>query len=410
MTYYSQGTVCKSRGKWRGRISYKDEGGEWRKLSKTFDIPCEEGSNRGRPAALKALAEWRSELIEADAADAKKANWSDLSVGEYCRRYIDTLVSTRAIERSSEKDYSSIVAAMYRSEKPIGDIPIRDLTHHNVEDWETAMLKDGLAPVTVAKRHRIANRCLKHAEEVGDIDRNPMAHISAPKVLPQPKNALDAYQRARLCTLLDEMEPTPLKSAIALALFTGLRESEACSLRWRNVDFKANTINVNESIGHKKGGTYEKAPKNASSMRTIEMPGRLRSVLIERREHMLDECLCAGVSLSGELRVCGTIDGGYTSPDIISRQWRAIAHAHGLKGVTGKVVTFHDLRHTCATVAVSENIDVRTVADIMGHKDPNMTLRVYAVADPDAKRRAAKTIDDAYSKTVDDVIEFRRAN
>lgn len=410
MVEYGEGSLRKWRGKWQGVLPYKDESGKRKKKYKTFDdIPCDESSNRGKPAATKALSEWRAELIENDAAEAKRAKWSDLPVGEYCRRFIDTLVSTGAIELSSDKDYSAIVKSMYKTERPIGNIPIRDLTHHDVEDWETAMLKDGLSSVTVAKRHRIANRCLKHAEAVGDIDRNPMAHLSAPKVVSKPKNALDAYQRARLCSMLDEMEPTPIKSAIALALFTGLREAEVSSLRWKSVDFKGNVIYVHEAIGHKKGGTYEKNPKNTSSMRTIEMPGKLRAVLLERRECMMDECLSAGVPLSGELRVCGSIDGKYMSPDIISRQWRALAHAHSLKGVTGKIVTFHDLRHTCATVAVASHVDVRTVADIMGHKDSNMTLRVYAVADPDARKRAAKTIDEAYSETLSDVIEFRKA-
>ena len=122
---------------------------------------------------------------------------------------------------------------------------------------------------------------------------------------------------------------------------------------------------------------------------------------------MMEECRDAGVIFSGDLRVCGTIDGRYANPTVIGKQWGVLARAHGLKGVTGEYATFIDLRHTCATVAVASHVDVRTVADILGHKDPSMTLRVYAVSDPDAKRGAAERINAAFENP-SEVIGFRR--
>ena len=54
---------------------------------------------------------------------------------------------------------------------------------------------------------------------------------------------------------------------------------------------------------------------------------------------------------------------------------------------------FHDLRDTAATLMIRGGVDVRTVADILGHADPAMTLRRYAHVLPDMRERAANLID-----------------
>ena len=408
MVEYGEGSLRKWRGKWQGVLPYRDESGKRKKKYKTFDdIPCDESSNRGKPAALKAMAEWKAELVKADEDAAQRLSWSDMPTGEYCRRYIEVKVKTGQIDLSTSDDYYWSAKTTYHTDYPIGNIPIIDLTRHDVEQWEISMLDSGLSPVTVAKRHRLLNQCLKHASIQRDIPRNPMEGMKQPKQPKKPKNALDSYQRSRLMAILDQMEPTGLKAAIALALYGGLREAEACSLRWKNADLRTGQLTVCEAIGRTHGGTYEKDPKNSYSSRSFQMPDLLIDVLKERRAAMMEECMNAGVIFSGDLRVCGTIDGRYANPTVIGKQWGVLARAHGLKGVTGEYATFIDLRHTCATVAVASHVDVRTVADILGHKDPSMTLRVYAVPDPDAKRGAAERINAAYENP-SEVIGFRK--
>jgi hypothetical protein len=70
----------------------------------------------------------------------------------------------------------------------------------------------------------------------------------------------------------------------------------------------------------------------------------------------------------------------------------------GLVGTQGRVPTFHDLRHTFATYAIAEGVDVKTVSSILGHSNAAMTLNIYASADPESKRAAAETIDEVMGK------------
>jgi integrase len=99
-----------------------------------------------------------------------------------------------------------------------------------------------------------------------------------------------------------------------------------------------------------------------------------------------------------QLYVLGDIRGGYASVFTVWKQWNALASSMGLVGTQGRVPSFHDLRHTFATFAIAEGVDVKTVSSILGHANASMTLDIYASADPASKRAAAKTIDDVMSR------------
>jgi integrase len=107
----------------------------------------------------------------------------------------------------------------------------------------------------------------------------------------------------------------------------------------------------------------------------------------------------AGVTFPGQLYVTGRVDGSYQTPDMLSHEWHALSKAFGVRGTEGRIPTFHDLRHTFATCAIAEGVDVKTVSSILGHANAAMTLNVYASADPNAKRRAATTINAAMRRT-----------
>ena len=94
----------------------------------------------------------------------------------------------------------------------------------------------------------------------------------------------------------------------------------------------------------------------------------------------------------------GKVDGSNLAPHALWEAWKAIAASLGLVGTQGKVPTFHDLRHTFATAAISEGVDVKSVSSILGHTNAAMTLNIYASADPDAKRRAAETVSEAMER------------
>ena len=93
-----------------------------------------------------------------------------------------------------------------------------------------------------------------------------------------------------------------------------------------------------------------------------------------------------------------TEDYKFLAPNTLWKKWRALADLLGIVGTQGRRATFHDLRHTFATTAIAEHVDVKTVASNLGHSNAAMTLNIYANADPDAKRRAADVIGRAMER------------
>ena len=412
MRNYSPGSVRKMHGKWQCVISYQEASGAQRQITHMTSIPCKpgKGDNSGKKAAMDAMRAWRSELVEQDVEGTQPRKPTTLTVFEYCTRYYDALAASQAIEPSTAADYRKCLKKLGE----LGNVKLADLAPTMVQDWETELLQSGLSPTTVGKPHRVLKQAMRHAYEMGDIQRDPMRGVKPPKRPKTDPNALDASGCAKLTRLLSEMAPNPLRIAASLALYAGLRAGEVCALRWRNVDLEGGrfseegaALRVAEAVGRGEGGTYIKQPKTGGSMRTVPIPAPVARMLAQRRDAMVSECMEAGAGFDGNLYVCGSIDGSYYDPTALTKQWKSLADSYDLRGIKGKRVTFHDLRHTFATVAIAGGADVKSVSSIMGHANAAMTLNVYASADPAAKRATMDRVGEALGRKGAEVIPFR---
>lgn len=335
---------------WQGNIRYSDG----KRVSKVFPWQIV----RTKADALKALNAWRAELEEPS---------SSMPVGDYCDRYIEAIAPT--LERSTASGYAHSIAHV----REMGPVPLSKVSAGMVQRWESAMLSRGLSSSTVGKAHRLLKQVMAHAVRVGDIARNPLDDVKPPKRRAPSPNALDREGRARLISLLDSMGECPLRTAAYIALFTGMRRGEICALRW---DDFGDEIAVRRSVGIGRGGAYLKAPKSDAGKRSIPVPERLRTVVRPSE----------GYVLGGET---------FYNPTKLGKEWAAFAKSFGIIGMEGRVCTFHDLRHTYATTAIANGADVRSVASILGHSNPAMTLTVYAAADPEARRRVARIVGES---------------
>ena len=137
------------------------------------------------------------------------------------------------------------------------------------------------------------------------------------------------------------------------------------------------------AVGIGDGGAYLKESKTDEA-RDATMPQSLAEILMQWRSQQGEPAETSYI-LTGTDR--------FMHPGTLCRQWKSVAELLGLKGSEGRRVTFHDLRHTWATVAVASGVDIKTVASNLGHANAAMTLNIYASADPDAKRHAASIMD-----------------
>jgi integrase len=194
---------------------------------------------------------------------------------------------------------------------------------------------------------------------------------------------------------LDNMGPTPLAVAARLALMTGMRRGEICALRWQDVDLARRLIHVLHALSKSRGFVMD-TPKDVAgkdSRRTIAIGPRLAELLMERKDAMR-EARGEFSDWDESLFVVGDpVTGAFPNPQVLGREWAMLARAENWRGTQGEVVRFHDLRHTFATLAIANHVDVMTVAGLMGHRDVSTTLNVYAIALEESKRAAMDEMD-----------------
>ena len=398
---------------WRATLSYMattgyDANGEpilkRKQKTKTInpnDYPTEKGAKRAAERWVESLkedqeqAEARAEKmrVERERAEARE---DTVSVADYVDGFVERYRGAHgSLEESTRRDYR--VSAKHIREA-FADVPLPELTAKAVDEWLVSM-QDGHSQSSQRKAYILLNLACKYAVRDGDIEVNPVEAVRPPAGAKADPNALTLANRDYLVNELRRFRPTPVRTAAMLALYMGLRVGEIAALQWGDVDLKRKEIDVHAAIGQGKGATYRKSTKSEASNRRLPIPESLIAPLKERRALMRGHLAAAGVRLNADefarLYVVGTIDGAYKNPNYISKEWRVLAENLGLTGSKGRIATFHDLRHTFATVAVANHVDVKSVQSYLGHASAAMTLNVYADADEDAKRRAADAMDGA---------------
>ncbi len=283
----------------------------------------------------------------------------------------------------------------YRSESRLictylGNVALADISVPEVNRWMVRMSGDGYAPKSVSKPFRLLKQALKWGMAQGLIARNPCDFCKPPRRVKTPINALPREERTRMLELARRAQPAPLGIAIELSLTTGMRRWEVCALRWSDLSDDG-TMTVSHALGNGDGGFYVKEPKIGSSARTIPLTKHLNAMLSARRRDAERVAREMGVAL-GDPYILGTQEERSRpyNPTQLGKDFSAFCRMNGFK------CTFHDLRHTFATMMIAGGCDVRIVASYLGHASVSMTLDIYADVDPEAKRAAVSKVEGSF--------------
>ena len=341
---------------------------------------------------LKKAEKARDELIlrleaNGDAYDSK------MTLSDFLESFIKYKEGVMQVERSTVDHYRKQAKVLNRY---LGSYPLCDVGIPVINDWMAQMMSEGYAPRSVSKPFGLLRQAMRYAVAIDLLRKNPCDFCKPPKVKRRKMQVLDRAERTRMLKLAREAEPAPLALAIEFALTTGMRRGEICALRWS--DIGECEVTVNRAISMDGGTPYEKDPKTEGSRRTIPLTKRFYAVLraIEKDKQYVSREL--GVPF-GDPFILGTPepDSRPYHPSRLTKDFKAFCDMNGFS------LTFHDLRHTFATMMIAGGTDVRTVASYLGHSNVAMTLNTYAEVDPDAKRAAIGKIGDAFDMDLDGV-------
>lgn len=304
-----------------------------------------------------------------------------------------------SIKASTEACYRNSLAHI-RSDR-IARVPLAELRGEDVEEFEAGLFAKGLSATSVAHVHAFLGMVLKHAVAVDDLEKSPLRAVKAPRARARPVNALTPERAREVMARLRGMGGSDVSVAARVALLTGMRRGELCALRWQDVDLGAGVLRVAHALTHVPGGFALAEPKDTrgnNTIRQIPICRTLAEVLRRQRARQEAHVEAAGGEWGEGAYVLGDpVRGGWKSPDGLTIQWGALVRAEGWRGTQGEFLTFHDLRHTFATLAVASGMDVMCLASILGHRDAAMTLNIYSIALAGPKRAAMALVDEVYA-------------
>ena len=147
-----------------------------------------------------------------------------------------------------------------------------------------------------------------------------------------------------------------------LELTTGLRRGELLALLWSDLDPQNRSVSVTKSVSRLNGKLVVSQPKTQHSIRTLIVPQQAVDLLIQ--EHSLHP--------NNPYLFPSPTTGTMYSPETVARIHKRILRDAGLEDCR-----FHDLRHTFATVALQNGVDIKTLSGMLGHYSSGFTLDTY---------------------------------
>lgn len=258
--------------------------------------------------------------------------------------------------------------------KHLGAMPLQSVRGSDIQRMYNKMIADGSAPKTVKNVAAVAHKAFSMAVKQGMISANPCDAAELPAM---QQHEIKPLSDAEIPLFLQAIQGEEMENAYALCLLAGLREAECLGLSWGQVDFKGQTIAINQQLQKEKvkGSQYTIAPFTKSNKpRTISPPPIAFDYLKSEQRRQAERKLAAGQLWDNPHNLVFTnAGGGNLAISTFYKTFKRIAASIGRPDARP-----HDLRHTAATVAIASGADVKSVQDMLGHATASFTLNVYA--------------------------------
>ena len=337
----------------------------------------------------EAKAKLKQAIEEAKGLDTAKVG--RYTVGQWMEVWFEHYAKIK-VRPSSHQTYRGYIDNHIKPN--IGKVPLEKLTPLELQKFYKKLLEQGragrlesrhqakgLSPKTVRNIHQIISSAMNLAREQKLITANPAEGCALPRLEHKEMKTLTADQ---LSTFFREARDSGVYELYYLDLATGLRRGELLGLKWTDVDLDRGVLKIQRAISRQNGKVVEAPLKTKNAYRTLPLSADAIDVLMQQRR-----------KTGNSEWVFPSPTGGPMSPDSVLHMLHRVLKRAGLPKVR-----FHDLRHTFATLALQNGVDVKTVSGMLGHFSAGFTLDTYAHVTTSAKREAAKTMGNLLSGAV----------
>ena len=304
------------------------------------------------------------------------------TVGQWMDEWFEAYAKVK-VRPSSHQTYKGYIENHIKPN--IGDIPIEKLTSLQLQKFYRLLLTEGRVPriesekqpkglsaKTVRNINQVISSAMDMAVRHKLILSNPTEGCELPKVEHREMKTLPAE---RLGAFLREAKESGVYELYYMDLATGLSRGELLGLKWEDIDLQNGIIHVRRQVARVDGEVKELPLKTKNSYRNISISQDAVAMLTEMEAHRSSDY------------VFPSSTGGPISPDGVNNMLHRVLKRAGLPSIR-----FHDLRHTFATLALQNGVDIKTVSGMLGHFSAGFTLDTYAHVTTSAQKEAARTM------------------
>jgi integrase len=240
--------------------------------------------------------------------------------------------------------------------------------------------------------HSVLRKALKQAVLDGLIPRNTCEVVKPPKVERKEITPLDREQANSLLGAASSAGDR-LEALYVLAVHTGMREGELLGLKWEDVDLEHGVLRLRRALVREGGKTILGDLKTPKSRRSVRLARAAAEALRGHLERQLEEIERMGSLYQPGGLVFATESGTLINPsNLRNRSFKPLLKRAGLPDIC-----FHDLRHTCATLLLSQGTHPKLVQELLGHATIAMTLDTYSHFLPSMGDQTVRAMEAALS-------------
>ena len=399
-----EGTIYKNEkyDRWEGQFSYDDPKTGKKGARKKFTGATQKEVAAKGKAFLDGLK------------DGLLPNAGKITVWEWLDRWLTDYVKPKVRLKTYEK-YETCLRLYIKP--TLGAVVMMKLKAPDVQRVFNEMRSsggqngEGLSTSTVRGTRRYFIMALEKAVRLGYLGRNVVKDTDPPQLVKEPIHPLTKEQAESLLAaakdgeyiyygLKQRRKPTPdsnyqkelAYAAVLLALNTGMRLGEVLGLKWIDIDFKANVVNVQRSLvsTRAKGMIFEE-PKTKGSKRKIPIPAKVTKALecYEEEQQRYSDLLGDKFKNTEGLVFANLWGHPLNNSNFTGRYFKKLAAYVGLD----KSFSFHDLRHTHATMLLSKGVNIKVISERLGHCKIQMTLDTYSHLMPDMQETAVLALE-----------------
>jgi integrase len=283
-----------------------------------------------------------------------------LDFGIWATRWLDTRTN---LKPKTADGYESLLRVHLLPR--FAHAPLNAIDHVDVEAFIAELTDRGLSPSRIRQCHQLLSMILRAAVRSRRIAFNPAEGVSLPRANTRQMKFIDSDEVARLAVAI----PDRYEAWVYVAAYGGMRWAELAGLKRKRVNLLRRRLHITETLSDVRGQLLWTSTKNHQS-RDVALPSFVADILAAHLDRFVENDPDALVF---------TTDSGtpLRAPNFRRNVWLPATSEAGLDGLTP-----HHLRHTCASLLISEGAHPRQVMEQLGHSSIMVTMNTYAKVFP----------------------------